>query len=616
MMSINEILDGLDINREQYTRLSMKAQEGRPIDDIYRMETSIEVDDRKAFQTALTIADAKGWLRKFLMFVFKEGLEHGTIGDYLTNAPQDADRQSELQAIKNYAAGFANPSVAIKGMTNASKWTCKVYVNNQASGSGVLVGPNLVLTAWHVLEPYFTKGASGYAAKAEAIGLYAEFNNIYDFVDGEYIGRHTKKIPAHKAWSVGWCACHTDELLDKNPARLEELEGCWDYAIFRIEKPIGTELNWAIPDKAQPVPNIKEKVTVFQHPAQQPMRFDNDVIVALNPPNPMIVPGFRFLHDANTTFGSSGGPVFNKQFNLFGVHQGVWSKSEDNVTNKGIPLSKILDHMEANFGLLPPPDASEVKLFMITKSDGMVEPLIGCDRFQEILWGSLVNGRKRLIIIEGETGMGKSVRIRLLDEIVKDATNFKLKFSAATISKMKVLDFIDHISPYTGLKSPSLTPLSQFNSTISAWLKNEVALKVVQALNAGRENKKVWIILTDLDLHQIEGENLKEFLMLLNEYLVTTDWLRVVWSGSRDNVPQILAEVTERHVAEKFTREDVKTFLIRFLASRNIDENPESIVRSPYRMYEQDHSTMREISKARLVQELVNVIEDFKTIDQ
>lgn len=610
-MTTDQILDALQITREQFGNLLLRAQEGKAVNEIYRIESSAESDDRAAFRYAIEHVRKNGTLGKFLLLIFKAGFDNGRLADYLL-PPSDADHhKSELQAFTNYTHGFSDPITAINGLRNATRWTCKVYVNNVPTGTGVLIGPNLVLTAWHVLKPYFEKQGNKYVERKTITGLFAEFNSIYDTVNGQNVQRTSEKIPSHKDWWVGWCPCHDAELKDEHPDPLGDLNNCWDYVIFRISKPIGTELNWAIPDKTQPIPNVREKVTVFQHPQQQAMTYDEDEIATLTPPDLSIVPGLRFLHTANTTYGSSGGPVFNKNFNLIGVHQGVWQKNETHVVNKGVPLSRIIDDMERRFGALPAPEGQDLKLFMITKPDGTVEPLIGTDDYQELLWASLVNGKKRLIILEGGRGMGKNLRIRLLDEIVKDSANLKLKLSASVFSKMKALEFVDHIAPFTGISTESITPLAKYNTTSSAWLKDEVAYKVLQGLSAKRDNKNVWIILTDLELHSIDGEHLKEFLMQLNEHLVSNEWLRIVLCGSNQNVPQAIADLTARPIAEKFTEDEIITFFKRYFASNNINgQDPKPFVKTLYRLYDKYHTSSRETAKASLITEIVETLKD------
>src|SRR5262249_18389751 len=119
--------------------------------------------------------------------------------------------RSNLQAMIDSAAGFIDPDVLHRGTLRAMKATARVLINGQFQGSGVLVGPQLVWRAWHVVKPLFEVplGGSGWRLCKPARGiLTVEFDNVV-----RSNGQGVMQMPApqvvktHAEWLVAFANC-------------------------------------------------------------------------------------------------------------------------------------------------------------------------------------------------------------------------------------------------------------------------------------------------------------------------------------------------------------------------------------------------------------------------
>ena len=373
MLPIEDIVEAVRASRAEFGRLFLEAQIAAVSDPARRVAFEAVAQsgvDTDSFAEALRYAQAQGWLDPLVHAIVDDGREDGRLAQLLVTEKVNAG-DAALQAIANVAAGFSQPEVAYRGYATVRHWTVKILIDGQPSGSGILIGPNLVLTAWHVVRTLFTpQPGGGYDWDRTAAGrLHAEFDDFLAFVrPGGALGpATTARIRAHRDWCVVFSRCHNDELLSRLPNDLTQLDGQWDYAIIRLEKAPGQERRWASLDARAAVPRAESQIVVFQHPAGQPMRLGQGQILKPDQNAAAAIPRLRFLHGANTVQGSSGGPCFDSAFMLFGFHQGEWAGASGNggPKNRGIPLAGVIEHIKAQIRNLPTPDPSVTPIWRL-----------------------------------------------------------------------------------------------------------------------------------------------------------------------------------------------------------------------------------------------------------
>ncbi|MGA9773323.1 MAG: trypsin-like peptidase domain-containing protein [Blastocatellia bacterium] len=622
MLVIEEIAKALKTSRAEFDTMFLQAQAKDGVLSADRKNFEAVVDpslaDVDAFEAALRFAEGRGWLETLVNIIIDEGLEDGSLTRQLTEA-KASQGDPALQAMTNLASGFEQPDIIYKGIGDGIRWTGKIIIDGAAKGTGILIGPNLVLTAWHVVKSLFSPNAQGVqvADPAGNTRLQVEFDDFLAIIGRALRPVTPLRVNAHQNWCVNFSACHAAELAGKLPTPLSQLGGVWDYAIIRLAKAPGLTRRWASLDLKSVVPTTNEGIILFQHPAGQPLKVDQNFIAALQPPDPSAVPKFRFLHYANAVGGSSGGPCFDKNFMLFGFHQGVWTNAPNNdrVTNRGIPAVRILEHIKQSIGELPGLDPSENPVWSLGEAKSYA-PVIGTDDFQKIIWRSAVAGTPKLIVITGAKGSGKTFRVELLSAMLPDGGHLKVPLSADSVSNLSAEKLAEMICTKAGVALPVITPLSEVNSTLYVWLKDELVTKVMSALDAARDKRLVWISITNLNNFEIVNEDASQFLLLLYEQTLAVDWLRIALDGMRGDIPARLNEQKESHRVSEITRPDIETYLNRFNAELNLQIGPIAIFALTTMMFQTYQTTLDQDSAraaSRLDEEVRRLANAFLT---
>ena len=576
MPTIEEIVKALRCSLDDFATFFSQAQARRLPKLDFRLIRQ-QAGSADPIEEALRQALAQGFLPELIVILAESGLEDGTLASALARDAAARNPGSPLQAIINKAQGTAQPQLALAGFQNAMRWTGKVSIDGNAKGTGVLIAPHLLLTAWHVMSELFVRQGSTWvpsAAPGTAARITVEFDDFLTYLDGGQRPRPPKpvKVSAHDQWCVAWCPCHNDELQDRFPTDLAQLDGLWDYLVLRLSPPPGVERRWVSLTANAAVPRANDRIVVFQHPSGQPMTYDDALIVGEPKTTVDKLGRRRFLHSVNTTNGSSGGPCFDRDFVFFGIHQGVWKKStkKKQGANRGIPLCRVLDHIETNYSL-PPADPTEIPIWNLGDTRDSA-PVIGCDEFQKLVWRAATNKRPSIIVLAGGKGSGKTFQVALLHHMLPEGNHLKVRLEAQRFATKDAVTVAGEICKSAGAPVPSFLDASRLSTTRSAWLKDEIADKTIKALGIVRGKRHVWLALEELDRYEIKEPETSELLFLLYEHTLTKDWLRIVLDGMNiADLPNKLRSIAELYLVPTITLDDIKTYLRRFDAEMQLN---------------------------------------------
>ncbi|HLL31983.1 MAG TPA: serine protease [Allosphingosinicella sp.] len=180
----------------------------------------------------------------------------------------------------------------------ALAFRCKILLDGRRAGSGFLVGPSTVMTAWHVIAPAEAVPAPRIEVK---------------FADGRRIAAFLPADPVSK--------CGPSELESRLPANDDEVAELHDFAVLTLKRPVGAALGVA---RLADAPKISARDTVIV--AHFPRGEDFGVGVGV----------FRKLrgltsrwgHTVKTREGSSGAACFDSSYRVAGLHQGRVPNSE------------------------------------------------------------------------------------------------------------------------------------------------------------------------------------------------------------------------------------------------------------------------------------------------
>ena len=575
MPPIPQIVTALRTSRAAFGTVFEQAQMGLPPNRRVLFDAlAVLPTDAENFTKALEHARDNGYLSGLLDWLIDQNLEDGTLVLAAADAlPQPESGGDTLQSMVSEVRGFTQPDALYRGVLSGMRWSVKITVQTltqRSNGTGVLIAPHLVITAWHVVQSLFTQHAGIWTP--DLLGsnqLTVEFDDYLRFVRPNRPPRPagTEQISAANDWCVAFSTCHPAEY-GGLPGNLGELDGFWDYAIIRLNEAPGVERRWANPDTGIRVPGEESNFVLFQHAQAQSLKLDQASIANILPPNPAYVPRFRFVHKANTLDGSSGGPCFDQNFTLFGLHQGEWGHINGlGVLNRGVPLGPIVQHFKAaNPQGLPPPDPELIPIWEIVQNNLRV-PVIGLDSFQSVCWRLATLGGPKIVTIYGNRGCGKTFATSVLSSMLPEGGHLKVILNALSIGKKDVLQLVKEICDSAGVVMPTIKTAAEEKLTQPAWLKTVIVPALLNAIESVRRGRLVWIMLTELNLATIEGVGASDFLFMLYEQVLTTDWLRIVLDDIQTDLTDSLNGVTERHRLKEQVPESIEKFIRRFFAT-------------------------------------------------
>lgn len=515
-----------------------------------------EGTDADAFELAIEYAQTHGFAEALVFLLCEAGFDRGALlADLTGEALKRTDLGDlDLQAMQNLQRGLAEPDVVVRGMKRAMRLTTRICVDGAARGTGLLVGPDLVLTAWHVVASLFDRQADGkYVPKTDAgPRLEIELDNVLEVISKNALAPRQRKIlKAHADWCVHFSPCHELELKNDLPIDLNELEGFWDYALLRLATSPGAERSWIPLDRPAFVPRAAENVTVFQHAGGQSLRFDAGEIIAADDDTKKRGLGVRrFLHAVNTESGSSGGPCFDRNYVLIGIHQGVWSRSPTNPPNRAIPLARIVRDVGA-VPVLAEPTALAWRL-----SAEPLVPVLAIDEFQQVMWSSVVKATTRVLVLKGESRVGKSFHVQVLAAMLSPTGHLLISLAAPEIANLSATALAQRIADVAGAKIGDIVPAHDIGSTTTIWLRDELLQKLLNALDTARNGRTVWLCIQELNKTEIRDAEASEFLFMFYEAAIPRPWLRIVLDGMRGDLPATLEALIE---VRRVERPDTKT---------------------------------------------------------
>jgi len=278
------------------------------------------------------------------------------------NLAIQTSRQPQLERIIKQKSKFLDIAAWRERLGEIEGRVCRIEVATNVGsvyGTGFLVGPDLVLTNYHVVEAVIAGqgGPSAPQARAQKSDVRLLFD--YKLMPGGQVNPGTP---------VG-----LREIVDYSPYDPVDMEPLprsrdphpenLDYALLRLEtqgtkpfaaRPIGSKPepgapsrgSIALPSVGQPLPLPPHApMFIVQHPDTEPMKLalDEDAIIAVNGNNT------RVTYKTNTLGGSSGSPCFNQDLELAALHHAgdpKYGPLYHPEFNEGIPITAILELLE------------------------------------------------------------------------------------------------------------------------------------------------------------------------------------------------------------------------------------------------------------------------------
>jgi hypothetical protein len=268
-------------------------------------------------------------------------------GAAMANTPTDA-ADAGLEKIVKPHLTFAEFGIWRDRMTKVEGQVCLIRINGNPQGTGFLVGPDAVLTNYHVMEEL-----------VRATKKPTDFDCVFDFKvrsDKDKTKTSTPVALHPTDCQIDWSPFSESEKVGK-PNQVEPTPDELDYALIRLAEPVGAK-PWAVspnPDGGAPLrgwvrvpdapPVFKSPmgVLIAQHPSGWPLKLAIDT-EGINRSNNhwLNASGTRVRYATNTLGGSSGSPVFDFDWNLIALHHcGDPAFNHPAEYNQGIPIHQI-----------------------------------------------------------------------------------------------------------------------------------------------------------------------------------------------------------------------------------------------------------------------------------
>jgi V8-like Glu-specific endopeptidase len=213
-------------------------------------------------------------------------------------------------------------------MMKRSTAVCRIEIPERSPrGTGVLIGPNLVLTNFHVFQ---NEGMERRALLDSAQDAVLRFGALTDESGVELPGKIMRLDPE--------CP-----IVEYSPTK--EL----DFILLRLNEPISSDFT-AVPYSTA-VPSPRDTLNILQYPILEPT---NNALKLTLKPNAItgVYPAVgRVQYITLATHGASGAPCFNKNWEVIAIHRAEQSVSFG-TRREGILFSaihsRIKSHLEVN----------------------------------------------------------------------------------------------------------------------------------------------------------------------------------------------------------------------------------------------------------------------------
>jgi hypothetical protein len=302
---------------------------------------------KNALLAILVEARGDGWLKELVQEARKDKPQSPKLLSLdrsfeMTDAEVPNAIGRTLEDIVRKEADYEDLIPWVQKLEGLARKICRIeYPINTAQGTGWLIGPDLLITNWHVVDRAFPGGD----------WIASEFVCRFDYAVTSLGTQKGLEVRLSDKWCV-----------DASPPSPSELgtgtEGptgaTLDYALLRLERsvgkeqtPAGDQRGWVKVNKAQPLPQPHEIIFVVQHPEGLPVKLAPGDVDRTSDD------GLRIFHTANTNSGASGSLIVNTKLEPMALHhagdvlynRGKIGKPEK---NQAVPIGKIVARLIGN----------------------------------------------------------------------------------------------------------------------------------------------------------------------------------------------------------------------------------------------------------------------------
>lgn len=224
---------------------------------------------------------------------------------------------------------------------------CRIEIGSSSYGTGFLVGPDVVLTNYHVIESAY-KGEDEKGRPVSPTNVVCRFD-YKKLADG--VKNKGTEYRLADDWLIGHSPYSEQDKFSQerqiSPPQPNEL----DFALIRLSEPAGSKTLGNSEDGEAPKrgfvdlsiqadDGFSNKVLyILQHPSAEPLKLTVNTFRNYNQNKT------RVTYFNDTEPGSSGSPCFNANWELVALHHSGDPSKFDPEYNEGIPIARIVEHI-------------------------------------------------------------------------------------------------------------------------------------------------------------------------------------------------------------------------------------------------------------------------------
>jgi hypothetical protein len=394
-------------------------------------------------------------------------------------------------------------------------------------GSGFLIGPDEVLTNYHVIERavQWVDGTCQQLLPGDQVFCYFDY--------------HARPIPAVPpprgtlnvaSGARDWLLYARDKLTNDGRhtcAILPSRE--YDYAVIKLSRRVGDlpgrtsggePRGWLM---LQPTPVdvvTKRRVMLFQHPAREPQLWDFGDFHQEDPTRT------RVWYQVTAAHGSSGGATVESDGRLFALHNAEVDQPALGIPlNQGVRIDCIADDLarEKSWTAQPLQFGVDSEFWSLNDAPGDPIPVIGRETFrQNVRIAQDRNSKVRVLTVSGQKDSGVGFSVRVLERVVGRHIPV-VQFTIEDMKSTTPRDFVRRIadtlgSPGVGLDVPAPHPTETLARHISNDLPKWLQGRLEESEKRDRTRYPAWVVVPTLATDNrgfLWAENLRDCVVAL-----------------------------------------------------------------------------------------------------
>lgn len=493
-------------------------------------------DPRKAFAAALveTGKTDPPWHRLFLAELAARGMiDLGQASDALDPVagvpsilPESLNEQAWDTAKFKTISGALRMADLLGAFSLAARRLCLITIEGKTpptKGTGFLVGPQTVLTNFHVMQELVDEQGKALAGSAGRISC--RFETLTEITGRSY--------PAAEDWLIDFSPVELNPIA--NAAR-DPGQKRLDYCAIRLKGAPGRERGFYDLSRTGELENDADAFFVFQHPYGVPQRAGFATDTKRD--------GDFLWHNVWTSPGSSGGLCLDNRLRPIAMHQGSVSGIDPaapgsfDPTKVAIRLASIREAAKDLVWADPKHDR------ISQLSDGSAA-VIGRDSTQSTLRLMAEGKGTHILVIQGVEQSGKTFSTRLLRDSVPGEQGIIITLTAGRLPP-DARDLARTILRQAGQTEADvqeiLAPLATLTTSAATVAEVFVVLKRALLAIAGPArppDRLIWLVIDDLEkvkLPQIGSRALLDHIYADGELEAI---LRIVLIGLQDTLVNV-----------------------------------------------------------------------------